>query len=139
MGDAYGAGFEFAPREKNDRSNPLMMFVPHETGMAAGHYTGDTQMSIAVCEVLLSGGSMSSDEFADAFVRCYRRDPRRGYAKGLQGLFDQSQNGQHFRSLIRRGSRRNGAAMRSAPLGLLASVSQVAKVSHSQAIVTHDA
>jgi ADP-ribosyl-[dinitrogen reductase] hydrolase len=138
IGDAYGAGFEFAPREKIDRSNTLMMFVPHETGIAAGHYTDDTQMSIAVCEVLLSGGSMSSDEFAEAFVRCYRRDPRQGYARGLQGLFEQSRSGQHFRSLIRPHSRRNGAAMRSVPLGLLASASQIAKVSHSQAVVTHN-
>jgi ADP-ribosyl-[dinitrogen reductase] hydrolase len=137
IGDAYGAGFEFAPREKIDRSNTLMGFVPHETGIAAGHYTDDTQMSIAVCEVLLSGGGKSSDDFAEAFVRCYRRDPRQGYARGLQGLFDQSSSGRHFRSLIRPHSRRNGAAMRSVPLGLLASVSQIAEVSHAQAVVTH--
>ncbi|GLQ98217.1 ADP-ribosylglycohydrolase family protein [Dyella mobilis] len=138
IGDAYGAGFEFAPREKIERFNTLMRFVPHETGIAAGHYTDDTQMSIAVCEVLLSGGPASSDEFAEAFVRCYRRDPRQGYAKGLQGLFDQSRDGRHFRSLIRPGSRRNGAAMRSVPLGLLASVAEIDQVSRSQAVVTHD-
>lgn len=138
IGDAYGAGFEFAPREKIDRLNTLAMFVPHEAGIEAAHYTDDTQMSIAVCEVLLSGGAMGSDAFADAFVRCYRRDPRKGYAKGLQGLFDQSSSGQHFRSLIRPASRRNGAAMRSVPLGLLESTSQVIEVSHAQAVVTHD-
>jgi ADP-ribosyl-[dinitrogen reductase] hydrolase len=137
IGDAYGAGFEFCSRDKIVRHNTLASFVPHELGIAPGCYTDDTQMSIAVSEVLLAGHGMTSEEFADAFVRCYRRDPRQGYAKGLQGLLADCETGPQLRSRIRPGSRRNGAAMRSVPLGLL-SKSDIDTVAQAQAQVTHD-
>jgi ADP-ribosyl-[dinitrogen reductase] hydrolase len=138
IGDAYGAGFEFASREKIRQSNTLAAFVAHELGAEAGCFTDDTQMSVAVTEVLLSGVTMSSAAFADAFVRCYRRDPRMGYAKGLQGLLDACADGLALRQRIRPDSRRNGAAMRSVPLGLIADKQLLASVAKEQAVVTHN-
>jgi ADP-ribosylglycohydrolase len=138
IGDAYGAGFEFCGRDKIARHNTLAAYVPHELGIAAGRYTDDTQMSIAVAEVLLANGDATGDEFAEAFVRCYRRDPRPGYAKGLQGLLDECTSGAVLRQRIRPESRRNGAAMRSVPLGLLADRAQLAAAARAQAAVTHD-
>jgi ADP-ribosylglycohydrolase len=138
IGDAYGAGFEFCGRDKIVRHNTLAAYVPHELGIAAGRYTDDTQMSIAVAEVLLAKLDATSDEFAEAFVRCYRRDPRPGYAKGLQGLLDDCASGAALRQRIRPESRRNGAAMRSVPLGLLADRAQLAAAAGAQAAVTHD-
>lgn len=138
VGDAYGAGFEFCGREKISRCNTLEAYVAHDLGMAAGRYTDDTQMSVAVAEVLLSDAEGSSDTFADAFVRCYRRDPRQGYAKGLQGLLDECRDGAALRQRIRPNSRRNGAAMRSVPLGLLPDPAKVVALARSQAVVTHD-
>jgi ADP-ribosyl-[dinitrogen reductase] hydrolase len=138
IGDAYGAGFEFSSREKIRLSNTLAAYVPHELGIEAGHFTDDTQMSVAVSEVLLSSDAMSSDVFADAFVRCYKRDPRQGYAKGLQGLLEQCGDGAALRRLIRPDSRRNGAAMRSVPLGLISDKRLLASAASAQARVTHD-
>jgi len=138
IGDAYGAGFEFSPREKIDHHNDLSAFVPHELGIAAGHYTDDTQMSVAVAETMLSGEPMSSDNFADAFVRCYRRDPRKGYASGFQALLDGCPDGAALRQRIRPDSRRNGAAMRAVPLGLIANKQELLAAASAQARVTHD-
>jgi len=138
IGDAYGAGFEFASREKIRQSNTLAAFVPHELGAGAGCFTDDTQMSVAVTEVLLSGTAGSGHAFADAFVRCYQRDPRIGYAKGLQGLLDECADGAALRQRIRPDSRRNGAAMRSVPLGLIADQQLLASVAKEQAAVTHN-
>ncbi|MDF3036425.1 MAG: ADP-ribosylglycohydrolase, partial [Paucimonas sp.] len=138
IGDAYGAGFEFSHREKIDRHNDLSAFVPHELGIAAGHYTDDTQMSIAVAETMISGGPLSSDTFADAFVRCYRRDPRKGYATGFQALLDACKDGAALRQRIRPDSRRNGAAMRAVPLGLIANKQELLAAASAQARVTHD-
>jgi len=138
IGDAYGAGFEFAAREKIRQSNTLAAFVPHELGGEAGRFTDDTQMSVAVAEVLLSGVARSGDVFADAFVRCYKRDPRMGYAKGLQGLLDECADGTALRQKIRPDSRRNGAAMRAVPLGLIADKQLLASVAKEQAAVTHN-
>lgn len=138
IGDAYGAGFEFASREKIRTSNTLAAFVPHELGAGAGCFTDDTQLSVAVAEVLLSGAAMSGDAFADAFVRCYKRDPRLGYAKGLQGLLDACADGAALRQRIRPDSRRNGAAMRAVPLGLIADKQLLTSVAQEQAVVTHN-
>ncbi|BBB67318.1 hypothetical protein UNDYM_3065 [Undibacterium sp. YM2] len=138
IGDAYGAGFEFCGREKIMRSNTLESYVPHELGIQAGCYTDDTQMSIAVAEVLLANSDYSSDAFADAYVRCYKRDQRQGYAKGLQGLLDLCVNGADLRQRISPESRRNGAAMRSVPLGLIADKNVLAQAASEQAMVTHN-
>jgi ADP-ribosyl-[dinitrogen reductase] hydrolase len=138
IGDAYGAGFEFSGREKIRAYNTLTAYVPHELGIEAGCYTDDTQMSVAISEVLLSQEAMSSDVFADAYVRCYRRDRRQGYAKGLQGLLQECEDGAALRKQIRPDSRRNGAAMRSVPLGLISDKALLATVAGEQARVTHN-
>jgi len=138
IGDAYGAGFEFCSREKIERSNTLASYVDHELGIAAGCYTDDTQMSIAISEVLLSEASATSATFADAFVRCYKRDRRKGYAKGMQALLDECPDGSSLRSRIKPESRRNGAAMRSVPLGLIPDKSLLLSVAEEQAAITHN-
>jgi len=138
IGDAYGAGFEFCSREKIIRSNTLAGYVPHELGIEAGRYTDDTQMSIAVAEVLLAKTNASSSDFANAYVNCYKRDPRKGYAKGLQELLDSCQDGTVLKQRIRPESRRNGAAMRSVPLGLIADKQLLLSTAKEQAVVTHN-
>ncbi len=138
MGDAYGAGFEFCSREKIHRSNHLAGYVPHELGIEAGHYTDDTQMSIAVAEVLLAKSDALGSDFADAYVRCYKRDARKGYAKGLQELLESCDDGTVLRQRIRPESRRNGAAMRSVPLGLISDKQLLALTAKEQAAVTHN-
>ncbi len=138
MGDAYGAGFEFCNREKIVQCNTLAGYVSHELGIAPGSYTDDTQMSIAVSEVLLSKAELLSGSFADAYVRCYKRDRRKGYAKGLQELLDDCDDGAALRQRIRPESRRNGAAMRSVPLGLIANKKLLALAAREQAVVTHN-
>ena len=138
IGDAYGAGFEFCPREKILRSNTLATYVPHELGIEAGRYTDDTQMSIAVAEVVLAKTDMSSSDFADAFVRCFKRDVRKGYAKGMQGLLESCEDGTVLRQRLRPESRRNGAAMRSVPLGLISDKQLLTSTAKEQAAITHN-
>lgn len=138
IGDAYGAGFEFCDREKIARANTLAGYVQHELGIAPGCYTDDTQMSVAVAEVLLRCDALSPNTFADAFVHCYQRDPRQGYAKGFQKLLGECFDGTDLRQRIRPTSSRNGAAMRSVPLGVLADRSRLLSVAKKQATVTHD-
>jgi ADP-ribosylglycohydrolase len=137
IGDAYGAGFEFCSREKIAAHNTLAAYVEHELGLQAGRYTDDTQMSIANAEVLLATSDAHSDDFADAYVRCYRRDRRLGYAKGLQSLLNECDTGAMLRQRIRPDSKRNGAAMRAVPLGLIAEKQRVMALASEQAMVTH--
>jgi ADP-ribosyl-[dinitrogen reductase] hydrolase len=140
IGDAYGAGFEFSGRDKIERFNTLAGYVQHDLGIPAGHYTDDTQMSVAVAQVLLEDAPHAStaDDFATAFVRTFRRDPRPGYAKGLQALLSECQDGEALRRRIRPDSRRNGAAMRSVPLALIEDKALLTRLAATQASVTHD-
>lgn len=137
IGDAYGAGFEFAEREKIERHNTLAAYARHELGFPAGTYTDDTQMSIAVAEVLLTA-SLTAEAFADAFVLCYRRDRRGGYATGFQTLLDECADGTDLRARIKSASRRNGAAMRSVPLGLIPQQDLLFSAAEAQAAITHN-
>lgn len=144
IGDAYGAGFEF----KNSMlvHNDFKQFYNHPTHMAsdgsgnslrAGQYTDDTQMSIAVSEVLL-GDNWTKEAFADSFVNCFRRDIRCGYAKGFFNFLLSTPNGTEFIKNIKPTSEKNGAAMRSVPLGYIKSISKLKEVAEIQAKLTHD-
>jgi ADP-ribosylglycohydrolase len=138
IGDAYGAGFEFCPRAKIARCNDGLHYEAHERGIPAGHYTDDTQMSLVIAELLLREEEPAGDAFADAFLAGYQRDPRPGYASHFVVLLESCATGAELRHRLGPGSRRNGAAMRSVPLALLADVGRLERVAHAQADVTHD-
>lgn len=138
IGDAYGAGFEFSERSKIVQHNNLRAYSTHDKeSIPTGCYTDDTQMSIAVGETLLLN-DYSADVFAGAFVRCYNRDRRMGYASGFQKLLDTCDTGKKLRSTIEPNSIRNGAAMRSVPLGVLTDVEIIKVAASNQASVTHN-
>lgn len=144
IGDAYGAGFEF----KNSMLiyNDAKKFYDHPTHMAsdgsgnslrAGQYTDDTQMSIAVAKVLL-GSDFSKEAFAKSFVDTFQADPRKGYAKRFYEFLMTNRTVESFLSNIRPDSEKNGAAMRSVPLGVLPTPQEVMRVAEIQASVTHN-
>lgn len=144
IGDAYGAGFEF--------NNSMLVynngqkFYDHPSFMASdgsekplksGRYTDDTQMSIAVAETLL-GNSLSQLDFANNFVNCFKRDPIKGYAKGFYQFLLLQQDGNDFIKNIKPDSTRNGAAMRSVPIGFIKDVDKLKEVCMTQASLTHN-
>src|SRR5437763_6842302 len=49
-------------------------------------YTDDTEMAIAVVDVLARHGSIDQDDLAAAFARRYAADDRRGYGAGAHWL-----------------------------------------------------
>ena len=138
IGDAYGAGFEFTDRERIEKYNNLQGYVAHPLGVKAGRYTDDTQMSMAITETLLEHENPSLNQFAEFFVQVFRRDPRLGYAKGFQGLLDSCEGGEDLISRIAPNSRRNGAAMRSVPLGIIRNTDDLLSLAESQASITHN-
>jgi ADP-ribosylglycohydrolase len=138
IGDAYGSGFEFCPRAKIARANDGLHYEAHEKGIPPGRYTDDTQMSVAVAELLLRADEPDGDAFADAFLAAYRRDPRPGYASHFAVLLQACASGAELRRRRAPGSRRNGAAMRSVPLALVRDLDRLERIAHAQASVTHD-
>ena len=119
IGDAYGAGFEFAERTKIDTFNTVSKYETHPIfPEIKGRYTDDTQMSIALAELIISGKEWNALHIADSFVKTFKRDPRRGYAKRFYSFLSEIHDGQELLDKILNKSNRNGAAMRAYVLGI---------------------
>lgn len=140
VGDAYGAGFEYADREFVVANNNLGGYVQHPThiDVRPGAYTDDTQMTIAIAGLLVSGEPWSASGLAEWFVRAFHRDQRAGYAARFHQLLREVHDGPELLRRIRPDSDKSGAAMRAGPVGLLPTVSDVLHHAAVQARVTHD-
>jgi ADP-ribosylglycohydrolase len=139
VGDAYGAGFEYAHRSLARDHNDATHYVRHPRHrIEPGCYTDDTQMAIAVAEALISGERWSPRLLADHFVAAFRRDPRVGYNGSFRAFLLRTPDGEAFLRDIRPHSAKSGAAMRAGPLGVLPTVGTVVEYCRVQAAVTHN-
>lgn len=139
LGDAYGAGFEFVSAETIAQEHHLTQYRDNqEANLLAGQYTDDTQMTIAIMELMLSGQAWTKESIAQAFLEAFHRDPRKGYAKRFYSFLIQQKTAAQFLANIRPHSTRNGAAMRAVPIGLYPTLSEVKEKAALQASVTHD-
>jgi len=138
IGDAYGAGFEFAEYEKIEAKNTLTQYESHPLfAEIKGKYTDDTQMAIAISELLLEEETWTPLLIADKFVAVFKRDPRRGYAKRFYQFLMDIQDGQELLDKISPKSERNGAAMRAYPIGILKSEAEIIHKCDLQSNITH--
>jgi len=143
IGDAFGAGYEFVSGgvdavEQSLDFESYASFRDADHFITPGMYTDDTQMSIAVAELLQSDDEFSPANLSERFVAYYRRDPINGYAGGFQKFLNSVKSGKEFIERIRPDSIRNGAAMRSVPLGLEADVDRVVRYAKINASLTHN-
>ncbi len=139
LGDAYGAGFEFAPEPfVVTNNNPEKGYVqnPTHTSLQPGCYTDDTQSSIAMAAVMLKD-MWTPMGVAKALLAAYKQDERPGYASRYKALLDSCQDAGDFLERIRPNSYRAGAAMRSIPVGLTRDVSVLLHRSILHASITH--
>ncbi len=126
IGDAYGAGFEYAPELVIRQHNRATHYIRHQKHqIPPGHYTDDTQMSLAIAEAIVSGERWTPENLAARFVEVFRRDPREGYAHRFYAFLNEVEDGTEFLAKIRPDSDKSGAAMRAAPLGVLPTIDQV--------------
>ena len=139
LGDAYGFCFEFAKEDIVLRDNHVLDY-PSESAFKTprGAYSDDTQMSLALEQLLLEKTDWTPLDVARVFVECFQRDPRPGYAKGFFEFLKSIHSGEEFLQKIRPDSNRNGAAMRAPVLGVLQDVQQVQHLARLQATVTHN-
>lgn len=139
-GDAYGAGFEYVrDRRWVSQRNDLSGYVKHPTHrIKPGCYTDDTQMSLAIAELIVDGEEWTPINIANRFVSVFQRDKRLGYAGGFFQFLKKTHDGESFLQNIRPTSDKSGAAMRSAPIGVFALVDEVIEKSTIQAKLTHD-
>ncbi|MBU4352504.1 MAG: ADP-ribosylglycohydrolase family protein [Nanoarchaeota archaeon] len=137
IGDAFGASYEMQPWPKISKQLHLSSYHGLNN-RKQGTYTDDTQMSIAVAELLISDKEFTKENLAEKFVECYKRDPHQGYAKGFQNFLESVSSGEEFLEKINSNSIRNGAAMRSVPLGVLSNLEDIIKYAKINASITHN-
>ena len=95
-------------------------------------------MSVAVAEAVLEDLKWGREYLADKFVEAFRRDERKGYARGFQAFLESTPDGAAFLRDIRPDSDKSGAAMRACPAGLYPDPREVLDRCARQARLTHD-
>ncbi len=139
VSDAYGAGFEFAEKRIIEKEHDMKQYYGSRIDdLLPGQYTDDTQMTIAIMELMLSQKEWNEHNIAEAFLNTFKRDSRKGYAKGFYRFLLDTDNAIDFNKNIINNSIRNGAAMRSVPLGIYSNIEEVKERTRVQAKVTHD-
>lgn len=139
IGDAYGASFEFAPKKFVKTHNTGNLYVKHHSrDIKPGCYTDDTQMSLAIVEMILDDIEFTPLNVADKFVEVFKRDPRQGYG-GIYKLLNSKKVNSGI-ALLRRitpCTNKNGSMMRSVPLGIIHDPLKVVQAAAIQSSVTH--
>lgn len=139
IGDAYGAGFEYAKPEFVLANNTLAGYVKHpKHNLVPGSYTDDTQMSVANAEVIATGASPTVEALAAAYVTCFKRDVREGYAGGFYKFLCEIADGTEFLARMKPFSDKSGGAMRAVPFGIYPDIKTVIAYTTLQAAITHN-
>jgi|GEM_PF-258387 len=151
LGDATGVATEYVRKDEFPEliRNVLLLDGykqhPRHHEMQTGYYSDDTQMSIAVAEVLIlphvvtNPRSLLKLDFAHAFIQAYMRDRRNGYSRSFQTFLDSVRGTDDFLHRIQsKISEKNGAAMRAVPIGVMRTPGDVLITASIQASTTHD-
>ncbi|MEX0886755.1 MAG: ADP-ribosylglycohydrolase family protein [Phycisphaeraceae bacterium] len=138
IGDALGAPFEGAAHVSQQT---LTWRLQHPGKMT---WTDDTHMTIGLTESLIACGGLDGCHLARHFASRYQDEPWRGYGAGPPQIFAALEQGAAWDEVGQTlfggaGSYGNGAAMRVAPVGLLASddLELVADLARNSACITH--
>ena len=138
VGDALGAAFEGRPSV-----NPAEL-ARLELEPGPLRYTDDTHMTLGMAQSLVERGGFDGPHMAATFARNFEEEPWRGYGPGPPQVFRILRQGvpwdQAGRALFAGGgSFGNGAAMRVAPVALIAfqDVERVASLARQTAVITH--
>jgi ADP-ribosylglycohydrolase len=139
IGDAYGAGFEYASSDLVQCYNDLSRYVQHPRHqLKPGSYTDDTQMSLAIAQAIVAQEPWTPEVLATRFVETFKRDPREGYASRFYQFLLKIRDGREFLEAINWTSDKSGAAMRAAPMGVFPTVEKVIEAATIQAAITHN-
>ena len=138
FGDAFGVGFELLMnRKKVRRKFQFDYYYIGGSGWKRGQYSDDTQMSMAVAELLISKKEFNELNLANKFVEVYRRDPHFGYGSIRYNL-KKAKNGAELLKTVRGNSWGNGACMRATPIGILSNLKKAVQYAKINAKVTHN-
>lgn len=139
IGDALGVGYENKPRYKILKRFKLDRYTRKDDSKK-GKYTDDTQMSIAIAELLSSNERFTKENLAQKFVDIYHRDYHSGYSSTTKNALKNSKDGKDLLDNLSRDPTRtsNGACMRAVPIGILPNIKEVIRCATINAETTHN-
>jgi ADP-ribosylglycohydrolase len=116
VGDAFGERFFTHPHVVDQ------LIASRAVPAPPWRYTDDTEMALAIVEVLEAAGAVDQDLLATTFARRYVANRHRGYGPTAHDILAAIAAGTHWSAAAAapfegRGSLGNGGAMRAAPLG----------------------
>lgn len=138
IGDAYGAQFEFADPDLVEKHNQLEYVRVREDAVPPGHYTDDTQQTMAIAELLIEKIAWTPENIAQKLVDVYHRDPRKGYSRRVRTALHASTNGVELLKNLDENSDTSGASMRACPLGIIADIPELIERTTIQAKISHN-
>jgi len=146
LADSYGMKYEFEPHATTAGLSDLVHDDhPKFTAYPKGCYTDDTQMSLANMELLLAKKNetgkfdVTIEEFVEAWLYTFKRDPHLGYSKYMYMLLNESEQPADFTGRLdpARGTT-SGAAMRAGVFGVIGDIEEVKRLALMQTRITHD-
>ncbi len=138
IGDAFGAGYENLSRSEVQEALNMTQYdcYPFESGHKPGHYTDDTQMSIAVAKTLY-GMCFDRRNLTHSFLEEYKSNNIIGYSRGFLSILEASKSPEDFINNVVH-TERNGAVMRAVPIGVLQDIKKVVENSVINAQISHN-
>jgi len=143
IADTYAAAYEFTKPEYINKNHDMKTYRVHpryginnEIRTEKGQYTDDTQMSIAIAELVYMDGIWNQFHTLNRILKCFKRDPRKGYSKRMQEILEKSKSATDLMKFISPIAESNGAAIRSVPLALL-NRNKIVHAAVAQASATH--
>jgi len=137
IGDALGMPVEMMSfSEIKARHGRLMRYVDPpadhkfhgKTGLTAGMWTDDTQLTIAVAESLIEAGKINLDSMSEWHIKAFKESVS-GWGKGSRNAIQKLIEGIHWSESGTSGASGNGVAMKISPIGAycVARESQIAE------------
>ncbi|MFH1127102.1 MAG: ADP-ribosylglycohydrolase family protein [archaeon] len=126
IGDAAAAPYEHLSRNQIEDMLDLTGYPerPGDRSMRfPGKYTDDTQMAVAVAELLYSGKEFNRDNLTSHIYKAYHRDKRPGYSKYTTEALESPTTEEYMANI--KHSDRNGAIPRNVPIGVLRNTENV--------------
>jgi ADP-ribosylglycohydrolase len=141
IADAYAIAWEFC---NNPQENDLKGFYQHPRyhDMIPGHYTDDTQRSLANAMVILNKPREKWFDvltYVQSYQDVFRHDPRAGYSRRYEAFLKENLtvSPEEFALKLKRRNT-NGAVMGAAIFGYLSTPEEVMLASAVQALSTHN-
>lgn len=121
LGDAIGARYEgLNPEQLHGSYRDKMAAFDYSVRRDSLRYTDDGQMALEIAEYLADNNVIVPDHLMRCFVQAY--EPWRGYGRGARVVIEAFRDNADYEHMAEHvfpgGSLGNGAAMRSAPVGL---------------------